>query len=202
MTADARNHAYLTRDELDRLGFAALGADVRIHPSCVLVGCGRMRIGTNVRIDPFAIITIGGELTIGDDVHIAGHVTLAGAGPIAIGEHANVSHGARILSSSDDFSGAGMAGPMVPEAYRRVRVAPVVVGRHAIVGAGAVLLPGAALGEGATLGALSLLKERTPDWTVSAGTPARVVGERDRAGVLALAERLRAERRQRAPERP
>lgn len=189
-----RNHDYLTRAQLRGLGFAAIGDDVRIHPTCVLVGCERMRIGGNVRIDPFCILTISGALTIGDDVHIAGHVTLAGAGPIEIGEHANVSHGARLLSSSDDFTGAGIAGPMVPAAYRQVTSAPVVVGRHAIVGAGAVLLPGAALGEGAALGALSLLKRHVPGWGVYAGTPARKVGDRDRAGVLAREERLRAER--------
>jgi len=186
------NHEYLPRPDLARLGFAAIGDDVRIHPSCILVGCGRIRLGSHVRIDPFCILTIGSELVIGDHVHIAGHATLAGAGAIAIGDHANISHGARILSSSDDFSAAGIAGPLVPDAYRRVLNQAVVVGRHAIVGAGAVLLPGARLGEGATLGALSLVKQPVPDWTVNAGVPARVVGYRDREGVLALEARFRS----------
>ncbi|MEX0688388.1 MAG: acyltransferase [Pirellulales bacterium] len=192
------NQEYLSRAELLRLGFASVGDDVRIHPTCVLVGCERMRIGSHVRIDPFCILTIGSSLAIGDFVHIAGHATLAGAGPIAIGDHANVSHGAKLLSSSDHFSAAGMAGPQVPDAYREVVSAAVGVGRHAIVGAGSVLLPGATLGEGATLGALSLLKGSIPPWTVQAGVPARLVGQRDGAGVLALEHQLAASRH-RAP---
>lgn len=188
-----RNHEYLTRDELSRLGFAAVGDDVRIHPSCVLVGCGRMSIGSHVRIDPFCIITIGTRLTIGDHVHVAGHATLAGAGAIALGDHANVSHGAKLLSSSDLFAAGGIAGPLIPDAYRRVDHAAVTVGRHAIVGAGAVLLPGALLAEGAALGALSMLKRETQPWTVNAGVPARAVGRRDREGVLDMERAYRTQ---------
>jgi galactoside O-acetyltransferase len=197
------NHEYLSRSDLARLGFMAVGEDVRIHPTCVLVGCGRMRIGSHVRIDPFCILTIGTELVIGDHVHVAGHATLAGAGAIAVGDHANISHGAKILSSSDHFSAAGIAGPLVPDTFRQVITRAVIVGRHAIVGAGAVLLPGAVLGEGATLGALSLVKQPVAEWTVNAGVPARVVGRRDRAGVMALEAAFRADLRETGrPGRP
>ena len=188
------NHEYLPRERLESLGFAALGTDVRIHPSCVLVGCERISIGSHVRIDPFCVITISGRLAIGDHVHLSAHAALIGAGSIEIGDHANVSHGAKLLSSSDDFSAAGIAGPLVPAAYRRVRNGTVRVGRHGIVGAGSILLPGAEVGEGASVGAVSLVKAALPAWTVNAGTPARVVGQRDRAGVLALEARFRAGR--------
>jgi acetyltransferase-like isoleucine patch superfamily enzyme len=187
------NHDYLSRPELARLGFATLGDDVRIHRSCVLVGCERISIGSHVRIDPFCIITISGGLVIGSHVHVSAHAALVGAGPIEIGDFANVSHGAKILSSSDHFSAAGIAGPLVPDAYRQVEHAAVSVGRHGIVGAGAVLLPNAAVGEGATIGALSLVKGAIPPWTVHAGVPARLVGQRDRAGVLALEAALRSD---------
>ena len=143
-----RNHEYLSRADVEQLGFAALGEDVRIHPSCVFVGCERISIGSHVRIDPFCIITIGGRLVIGDHVHISGHTSLVGGGPIEIGDHANISHGAKVLSSSDHFSAAGIAGPLVPDAYRQVDQRPVSIGRHAIVGAGSVILPGGLLGEG------------------------------------------------------
>lgn len=185
------NHEYMSRSQLEHLGFATLGEDVRIHPSCVLVGCERMSIGSHVRIDPFCIITIGTRLVVGDYVHVAGHVTLAGAGAIVVDDHANVSHGAKLLASSDLFAAGGIAGPLVPDAYRRVDHAPVTVGRHAIVGAGSVLLPGALLAEGAALGALSLLKGAVPAWTVNAGVPARQVGRRDRDAVLGLERRFR-----------
>lgn len=185
-----RNHDYLSRADLLGLGFAAVGDDVRIHPTCVLVGCGRISLGSYVRIDPFCILTIGTRLVVGDRVHLSGRVTLAGAGPIEIGDHANISHGVTLLSSSDDFTAAALAGPMVPEEFRRVDTRAVVVGRHTIVGAGAVLLPGAVVSEGATIGALSLVKHAVAPWTVNAGIPARTIGHRNCEGVLALERRL------------
>ena len=181
-----RNHDYLSRTELLKLGFAAVGENVRVHPTCVLVGCERIWLGSHVRIDPFCILTIGARLVVGDRVHLSGRVTIAGAGPIEIGDHANISHGATLLSSSDDFSAAAMAGPLVPDEFRRVDTSPIIVGRHAIVGAGAVLLPGATVGEGAAIGALALVKQAIPPWTVNTGNRARTVGRRDRDGVLSL----------------
>jgi galactoside O-acetyltransferase len=186
-----RNHDYLSRAELLGLGFAAVGEDVRVHPSCVLVGCERISLGSHVRIDPFCIVTVGSRLVIGDRVHLSGRVTIAGAGPIEISDHANVSHGATLLSSSDDFAAAAIAGPLVPAEFRHVDTRAVVVGRHAIIGAGSVLLPGAIVAEGATIGALSLVKHAVPEWTVNAGIPAKTVGRRDREGVLALERKLR-----------
>lgn len=193
-----RNHEYLTPDELGLLGFAAIGVDVRIHRSCVLVGCEQMTIGSHIRIDPFCIITISTRLVIGDHVHIAGHAAIVGSGEITIGDHANVSHGAKLLSSSDHFSAGGIAGPLVPDRHRLVEHRPVAVGRHAIVGAGSVLLPGAELGEGVTVGALSLVKSPIPAWKVCAGVPVRLLGERDREAVMRLEREFR-ESRSRAP---
>jgi len=194
-----RNHEYLPRAALEQLGFAALGENVRIHPSCVLVGCERIRIGSHVRIDPFCIITIGSRLSIGSFVHISGHAAIVGSGPIEIGDHANVSHGAKILSSSDHFSAAAIAGPLVPDAYRQVDQRPVTLGRHAILGAGSVVLPGGLLGEGTAVGAVSLVKHALPAWSVAAGCPARVVGRRDQGGVAAREEQFRAGRPPPAP---
>lgn len=176
---------YLSRQALERLGFAALGDDVQIHPSCVLVGCERMRIGSHVRIDPFCVVTMSADLVIGDRVHVSAHASLLGAGGIVIGDFACVSHGTRVLSSSGDFSTGRITGPMVPPHHRHVLTSRIEIGRHAVLGANSVILPGGGLGEGATVGALSLVKTPLDPWTVNAGVPTRVVGHRDRAGVLA-----------------
>jgi len=187
------NGEYLTRAQIEGLGFARLGEDVRLHRSCVIIGAERISIGSHVRIDPFCIITMSGDLQIGSRVHISGHVAIFGRGRIEIGDFANVSHGAKIISSSDSFSSNGIVGPMVPDDYRQVVSEPVVVGRHVVLGAGVVVLPGAIIGEGATVGALSLVKARLEPWTVNAGVPSRVIGQRDRTGTLA-SERLFFER--------
>lgn len=184
------NAAYLSREMLERLGFAALGEDVLIHPSCVLVGCERMRIGSHVRIDPFCVVTMSADIVIGNRVHVSAHASLLGGGGIVIADFACVSHGTRVLSLSGDFTGGHMCGPMVPPAHRHVVTAPIEIGRHAVLGANSVILPGGGLGEGATVGALSLVKTVLEPWTVNAGVPTRIVGRRDREGVLSHERRL------------
>jgi galactoside O-acetyltransferase len=179
------NTAYMSREELEALGFASLGDDVRIHPSCVLVGCEKISLGSHVRIDPFCLISPSAGLVIGSHVHVAAHVAIVGAGEISVGDFASLSFGSKLLSSTDHFSAGVIAGPMVAPEHRGVINAQIVVGKHVIVGANAVVLPGVKLGEGATVGALSLVKRDLDPWTVNAGAPTRVIGVRDREGVLA-----------------
>jgi len=184
------NSHFLSREQLELQGFADMGEDVRIHPSCVIVGAERISIGSHVRIDPFCIITVSDRLSIGSRVHISGHAAILGQGRIDIGDFAAISHGVKILSSTDHFSAGGIAGPMVPLEFRSVVSEPVTISRHVVVGANSVVLPGAMIGEGATIGALSLVKERIQPWTVNAGIPSRVIGQRDRIRALACELRL------------
>ena len=188
----SHNGRFLSRLALGRLGLAEFGEDVLIHPDVVLVGCERMHLGSHVRIDPGCVITATTRLRIGSRVHIASHVSIVAAAPVEIGDFANISHGARVLATSDDFSAGGIAGPMIPMELRTVVAAPISLGRHSILGANSVLLPGARLGEGTAVGALSLLKRPVEDWTVWAGIPARRVGQRDKEEVLRREQSLMA----------
>lgn len=185
------NAEYLSQADLTRLGFATIGEDVRIHPSCVFVGCERMRIGSHVRIDPFCVITMSADLEIGNYVHISAYASLLGAGGIAVGDFANISHGARVLSSSDDLTGPFLCGPSVPPEWRHPFSATIMLERHTVLGTNSVVLPGGELGEGATVGALSLVNTRLEPWTVNAGIPTKVIGRRDGDAVLAEVRRLK-----------
>ena len=177
------NEAWLSREALVSLGLAACGDNVRLHPSCVLIGADRLSLGSNVRIDPFCILSAGGGLRIGSHVHIGPHGSISGRAAIRIDDHVNLSHGVRLFSSSDDFA-SGLAGPLVPEPLRAVHTAPVWLRLHALVGANAVVLPGAVFGEGAAVGALSLVKGELEPWWIHGGCPARPLRRRDRETVL------------------
>jgi acetyltransferase-like isoleucine patch superfamily enzyme len=182
----------LTADELAALGLAGYGHDVAIDRRALLLGAGRIRVGSHVRIDAFAVISAGdGGITIGDHVHIAAHAFFSGAAAIEIGDFAGISGRVSIYASNDDYSGASLTGPTVPDELRGVTSAPVTVGRHAIVGAGSVILPGVTVGPGAAVGALSLVRKDVPEFTTVAGAPARTLGERSR-DLLELETRLRA----------
>ena len=124
---------------------------------------------------------------------------LIAAGGIDIGDFAAVSHGVRILSTTDHFSSGGIAGPMIPLEFRDVISKPIRIGRHAMVGANAVVLPGASFGTGATVGALSMVKTPLKPWTMNAGIPTRVIGMRNRGNVLAREKALLTRGRKGSP---
>jgi len=188
------NAKFLTPDELIRLGFAEIGENVLVHETVVLVGVGKMRLGSNVRIDPYCVISAGEDVTIGSNIHIAAHVLLSGQAGITVHDFGGISHGAKLLSTSDDFTAGVLTGPTVPADFRNVIAAPIVIGRHAVIGANSVVMPGTQVNDGAMVGALSLARGTLEAWKVHAGAPARVVGVRDEQAVL-RAEAILRERR-------
>jgi len=134
-----------------------------------------------VRIDDFCVLSAGvGGIAIGSFVHVAVHATMIGAGRITLEDYSCISGRVAIYSSNDDYSGEHLTNPMVPECYRGVTSADVVVGRHALVGAGTVVLPGVTIGAGAAIGALSLVRSDCEPFSTYAGTPARLVKARSR----------------------
>ncbi len=176
---------FMGRAELEALGVVCGGDDVRVHVSVVLVACERLRVGNHVRIDPFTLLSATGGITMGDHVHVGSHCSFIGGGGIEIQDFAGVSHGARLFSATDDFSGLSLTGPTVPDLDRKVKCALLVIGRHAVIGSGAIVLPGGGLKEGAVAGALSLVRENIPAWEIWGGVPARHLSDRKR-DLLAL----------------
>lgn len=172
------NADFLPRSALEALGFKALGEDVRVHSTAVLVGCEMISLGSRIRIDPYVVISVSGGISVGSNVHIATHCSLSGRAAVEIGDFCGLSQGVRVFASTDDFSGSALTGPTVPKEFTAVRSAPVRIGRHAVVGAGSVLLPGAELEEGVAVGALSMVDRRLEGWSIYAGAPARRLGDR------------------------
>lgn len=181
---------FLDEAGLAALGFASVGIDVRIDAAARFYSADRIEIGSHTRIDAFCVLSAGkGGIRIGNHVHIAAHGYIAGAGRIELEDFANISGRVSIYSSNDDYSGATLTGPTVPEELKAVEVAPVRVGRHVIVGSGSVILPGVTIEEGAAVGAVSIVKRDVEPFTIVAGPDARVIGTRKR-DLLALESRV------------
>ncbi|MBK1709915.1 acyltransferase [Marichromatium gracile] len=173
--------AMLERAEVEALGFAGVGRDVEISERAVFYGASRITLGDAVRIDDFCVVSAGaGGIAIGSHVHLAVGCTLIGAARISLEDFSGLSSRVSVYSSSDDYSGAALTNPTVPDCYRAVVHGEVRLGRHAIVGAGSVILPGVTLEEGVAVGALSLVTKRCAAFGVYAGRPARRVKERSR----------------------
>lgn len=193
----ARQQGFLSRDEVLEIGFAHVGEHVQIDDGARFYGADRISLGSHVRIDAFAVLSAGPEgIVIGDYVHLAVGALISGAARVELHDFANISSRVAIYSSNDDYHGYSLTNPTVPDRFRRVHTAPVVIGKHVIVGSGSLILPGVTLGEGVAVGALSIVKQDVAPFTIVAGPTGRVIGSR-RTDLLALEEELRAEQRSR-----
>lgn len=173
--------AMLSREAVQQLGFASVGANVQISDRASFYGAARISIGDHVRVDDFCVLSAGnGGISIGQYVHIAVYSSMIGAGKITLNDFCNISSRVSIYSSNDDYSGATMTNPTVPGEFTGVTHADVFLGRHVIVGSGSVILPGVTLEEGVAVGALSLVRKNCMAFGIYSGSPARRISERKR----------------------
>lgn len=192
--------ALLTEQQMQALGFKALGRNVRISDKASIYNAGNISIGDNVRIDDFVVLSAGnGGIALGSHIHIAVYTSLIGAGAITIGDFANLSSRVSIYSSTDDYSGKTMTNPCVPDDYKNVSHADVTLEKHVIVGCGSVILPGVRLHEGVAIGALSLVTKSCNAFGIYAGAPAKYIKARSNH-LLKLEQGLLASLSHRDPE--
>lgn len=119
------NAEFLGSEEVAALGLGAVGHHVLIHRTAVLVNTAAIFLGDHIRIDPFVLISASEQVRIGRNVHIAAYVSIVGAARIELDDFVGLSQGVRLLSSTDDFSGAHMTGPTIPERYKAIQSAPL-----------------------------------------------------------------------------
>lgn len=182
--------AFLTREQLEHIGFSELGGDVLISDKASIYNPGAITIGNHVRIDDFCVLSAGvGGINVGSYVHIAVYASLIGAGNIRLSDYCNLSSRVSIYSSNDDYSGRTMSNPSVPDRYKNVVHKDVFLGKHVIIGSGSVILPGVILEEGVAIGALSLVNKHCEAFGIYAGNPVKWIKARSKA-LLELEKQL------------
>ena len=171
--------AYLTTEQLEKIGLKHLGENVMISDKASIYNAGNIAVDDNARIDDFCILSAGkGRIHIGKYVHVGCYSSMIGDGAIILNDLSGVSGRVSIYSSSDDFRGAFMAHPTIPDEHRNVMTGDVVLEEHVVVGAGCVILPNVTLEVGVSVGAMSLVKENCRKFGVYAGIPAKRIGDR------------------------
>lgn len=171
--------SYFSTDELNAFNFKILGEKVRLSRKASVFGSEQISLGNNVRIDDFCLLS--GSITLDDYIHLgAGTYLFGGKAGIHIGSFSTTSSRVAIYAISDDYSGASMTNPMVPDKLKNLQEAPVCVGRHVIIGTGSSVLPGVKINDGCAVGAMSLVNNDLPEWTISVGIPAKPVKDRKR----------------------
>ncbi len=168
------NADYFETEDLRKLGFKSVDANVKIAKNTTIIGLNNISLGNNIRIDGNVVIAAySGSLTLGNFIHIGSNCYLGCGGGIVMANFSGLSQGVCIYSVSDDYTGKFLTNPTVPHKYLKRKIAPVTLGKHAIVGSGSVILPGVTIGDGSSVGALSLVSKSLDEWGIYFGAPAK-----------------------------
>ncbi|WP_235935088.1 DapH/DapD/GlmU-related protein [Candidatus Laterigemmans baculatus] len=127
------------------------------------------RVGKNVNIHPSVQIFIPWAIEVGDWSAIGFDVLVYNLGPVRIGERVTISQRAHLCGGSHDHRD-----PTLP-----LLKSPITIGDDVWVCADAFIGPGVSLGSGAVVGARSVVVKDVESWTIAAGNPAILIGQRE-----------------------
>ena len=170
---------YMSRSQLEGLGFASIGRDVKISDRASIYGAEEMSIGDYSRIDDFCVVS--GKVFIGRNVYIGPFGLIAGGIPgIVFEDFSTLAYGVQVFTQSDDYSGMTLTNPTVPRRFKSEIMKPIRICRHSIIGAGTIITPGVTLAEGTSVGTASMLLTSTEPWSIYVGSPAKKLKDRKR----------------------
>lgn len=176
-------NSFLSREELENVGFGSIGNDVYISRHSSIYSAKNIHIGNHVRIDDFCILS--GNIEIGDYVHIAAGVYLfAGDSCIVLEKFVGISSQSSVYAVSDDYVGGYLTNPMIPDKFRKLNRGEVILEKHVVIGTHSVILPSVRIGCGASVGAMSLVVKDVESWGVNIGIPCREIRKREKNGIL------------------
>ncbi|MGL4982865.1 MAG: acyltransferase [Treponemataceae bacterium] len=180
-----------TIEELEKIGFAYIGKDVKIFKNSILVNTKNIYLGDGCQIDDFCHIIASQSIKIGKRVHIATQTTITGGGEFEIGDYSGIAAGCRIITGSDDFLGNAMIGPCVPIEYRKVNRSFVKIEKHVILGTNNIVLPSVTIPEGLASTVSTVFYKNPPEgWGIYKGNPAEKVARRKKDKILKMEEEL------------
>jgi acetyltransferase-like isoleucine patch superfamily enzyme len=168
----------------DNQNYTLYENNIKIFKPSVILGFDNIEWGRNIMIDHYVTIDARKQkVRFGNYIHIPIYSSITGGGGFEMGNFSTLSHGVRIITSSDDFTGHGFGNPTIPLRFRNVKSAPVIIGDFCVIGAESVILPGVKIAEGATVGANSTITKSLSPWEIYVGVNKRI-GNRDKSGVL------------------
>ena len=183
---------YYTVQELEKLNFKYLGKNIKISTLASIYNHEQIEIGDNSRIDDYCILS--GKIKIEKHVHIAPFCLLAGGSEgITMQDFSGLAYGVKVFTQSDDYSGETLTNPTIPKKYKKELKKPITIGKHVSIGTNSVIMPGVKIEEGTSIGAMSLIRKSTENWSVYVGNPAKKIKNRKKQLLLLEQEFLKEE---------
>lgn len=168
------------------------GQDVLISDNVMWKRPSLADVGSHVAVDDFTVITTAVDMR--DYIHIHCHISIIGGADakFVIGNFCTISAGARVIVRGDEFRGAGLVGPIIPDEYRDNLIGQLsIMGSFSALGTNAILMPKVSLAMGVVVGANSLVTKTIEEpWGIYYGTPAKRVKDRPKEKMLAFAREL------------
>ena len=164
----------LMRSAIWSAGARQAGAGLRVGSGAGFLHLETFEIGSGVFIGAQAYVQgrFDGTCRIGDHVWI-GPQSYFDARDLVIEEYVGWGPGARVLGSR--HTGLPIDVPIV---QTDLHIKPVTIEAWADVGTSAVILPGITVGRGSLVGAGAVVTHDVAPFSIVAGVPARVIGDR------------------------
>jgi len=164
--------------------FARIGEHCEVFGNALILNPEVIELGDWVRIDDYCRLEGGAGIRMGTAVHVESFSSIFGGGTVEIGNYLGIGQGARVITGSGHPWEAVLE-PEFPEddlwVRRKLRV---VIEDYAWIGANAVVLPNVRVSTGGVVSAGAVVTKDVPPWTVVAGTPAKLVREREPFEIL------------------
>jgi acetyltransferase-like isoleucine patch superfamily enzyme len=162
-----------------RLG--EIGPRSVIFKPLMITGCARISVGDGTRIREFARLEVlhrpergwDANLRIGNRVNIEQGVHIVCQGDLTIEDEVSITPFCAIVDTYHPHDPPDVLpniGARLPEARTFV-----TIGRGTFIGTHSVILSNVRIGRGCVIGAGSVVTRDLPDYSVAAGSPARVV---------------------------
>lgn len=158
---------------INKLGFLGKGTIISKR-LLISQGLGRVKIGNHVTIRyGLRIEAIGpkSKIIINDGVKIERFLHIAASGTIEIKENALIASNVFISDHSHVFENTEM--PIRLQGIHNK--GDIKIGENSWIGNNVSILGGVTIGKNAVVGAHSVVNKDVPDYTVVAGTPAKII---------------------------
>lgn len=157
--------------------FESFGQDCGICAKVTVRGKTRVKLGNRVHLGRGVFLGGGGEIRIGNHTCINAGTIVCSRTEVLVGDGCMIAAYCYIIDTDHVFNRVEV--PIREQGYASRKV---VIGNDVWVGSHSIIAKGVTIGDGAVVGANSFVNRDVPALTVVAGSPAVVIGSRDRLG--------------------